>query len=315
MILSTIDWAHLLTPAGLLALLNVILIDVVLSGDNAIVIGMATKDLRGPQRRKAIMVGIVMATALRVAFASTAVFLLKIVGLKLAGGLLLLYVVWKFYRELRGGAGEDGAKDGKQPVRSLWSAVWLIILADVSMSLDNVLAVAGAARESLLVLAIGLLFSILLMAVASSFIASRLERYPQIQWAGLIVILFVAIEMLLTGVHDIENRVLHVNLLPFLMFLLAIAGFALHRRYITPARQERVSAWFATNWPRVVIANLMILLALVFFGGLIHNWLAAHPAAMIAVCTILLFAIIEMISTVTRGRPGKGLPPPGREGG
>lgn len=303
MSIPTGDFQHLLTMPGLIALLNVILIDVVLSGDNAIVIGMATKDLHGRQRRKAIMLGIVLATALRIAFASTAVFMMKVVGLKLAGGVLLLYVVWKFYRELRGASGEgEGGRDAPKPTRSLMGAVWLILLADVSMSLDNVLAVAGAARESLLILAIGLIVSIVLMAFASSFIASRLEKYPQIQWAGLIVILFVAIEMTLSGMHDLESRVLHVNLLPFLMFVLAMAVFALHRRYITPARQEIVGAWFARNWPRVVVGNLLLLLALLYFGRPIHEFLAGHTAARVSISALLMFAIVELVATLRHGR-------------
>ena len=131
----------LFTMAGLLALLNVILIDIVLSGDNAIVIGMATKDLKGKQRKRAIVIGIVLATVLRIIFASTIVYLLRIVGIKFAGGLLLLYVVWKFYRELRRGGSEgEGAGAGEHVARTLRSAVWLILMADVSMSQDIVQA-------------------------------------------------------------------------------------------------------------------------------------------------------------------------------
>jgi YjbE family integral membrane protein len=134
----------LFTVPGLLALLNVILIDIVLSGDNAIVIGMATKDLKGKERKRAIVVGIILATVLRIIFASTIVYLLRIVGIKFAGGILLLYVVWKFYRELRRGGSEgEDAVAGKHEARTFRSAVWLILMADVSMSLDNVLALAS----------------------------------------------------------------------------------------------------------------------------------------------------------------------------
>ena len=298
------SFTTLFTMGGFLALLNVILIDIVLSGDNAIVIGMATKDLRGKERKRAIVIGIVLATVLRIIFASTVVFLLRVVGIKFAGGLLLLYVVWKFYRELRqDGADEIGAGGtGKAETRTLKSAVWLILMADVSMSLDNVLAVSGAARENILVLGIGLVVSIILMAIASNYIASKLEKYPQVQWAGLLVILFVAIEMMLTGTHELEEKVFHVNLLPFVMFVLVLGGFALHYRYIKPATEDRLAAWFASNWRSLVITNLIILLALVFFGGVIHAFLLNHHAILYFVCALILFVIIEVVATIRRGR-------------
>ena len=294
----------LFTVAGLLALLNVILIDIVLSGDNAIVIGMATKDLHGKERKRAIVIGIVLATILRIIFASTVVYLLRIVGIKFAGGLLLLYVVWKFYRELRRGgeAGEEAGGAGKKEVRTLKSAVWLILIADVSMSLDNVLAVSGASRENFLVLGIGLVFSILLMAIASNYIASKLERYPQVQWAGLLVILFVAIEMMLSGTHELEEKVFRINVLPFVMFMLALGGFALHYRYIKPAGEERLAAWFAGNWRGLVMATLVVLLALIFFGGVIHAFMMSHPAILYFACALILFVIIEVVATLRQGK-------------
>lgn len=294
----------LFTVAGLMALLNVILIDIVLSGDNAIVIGMATKDLKGKERKRAIVIGIVLATVLRIIFASTVVYLLKIVGIKFAGGLLLLYVVWKFYRELRRGgeAGEEAGGTGKHEARTLKSAVWLILMADVSMSLDNVLAVSGASRENILVLGIGLVFSIILMAIASNYIASKLEKYPQVQWAGLLVILFVAIEMMLSGTHELEKQVFHVNLLPFVMFVLAMGGFTLHYRYIKPADEKRLSAWCAGNWRGLIMANLVVLLALIFFGGAIHAFFVSHHAILYFACALILFVIIEVVATLRHRR-------------
>ncbi len=298
------SFAALFTMGGFLALLNVILIDIVLSGDNAIVIGMATKDLKGKERKRAIVIGIVLATVLRIIFASTVVFLLRVVGIKFAGGLLLLYVVWKFYRELRrdGEVATGAGGAGKAEGRTLKSAVWLILMADVSMSLDNVLAVSGAARENILVLGIGLVVSIILMAIASNYIASKLEKYPQVQWAGLLVILFVAIEMMLTGTHELEEKVFHVSLLPFVMFILALGGFALHHRYIKPAAEDRLAAWFAANWRSLIITNLIVLLALIFFGGVIHAFLLNHHAILYFVCALILFVIIEVVATIRRGR-------------
>jgi len=290
----------LFTMAGLLALLNVILIDIVLSGDNAIVIGMATKDLRGKERKRAIVTGIVLATVFRIIFASTVVYLLRVVGIKFAGGLLLLYVVWKFYRELRrdGTSGDEAGEAGNHEARTLKSAVWLILVADVSMSLDNVLAVSGASHENILVLGIGLVVSIILMAIASNYIASKLEKYPQVQWAGLLVILFVAIEMMLTGTHELEKMVFHFNVLPFVMFVLALGGFALHYRYIKPAAEDRLAAWFAANWRSLVIANLVVLLALIFFGGAIHSFFQSHPAILYFACSLILFVVIEVVATI-----------------
>lgn len=297
----------LFTVSGFLALLNVILIDIVLSGDNAIVIGMATKDLRGKERKRAIVIGIVLATVLRIVFASTVVYLLRVVGIKFAGGLLLLYVVWKFYRELRrdeeAGDGADGG--GGREARTLRSAVWLILMADVSMSLDNVLAVSGASRENILVLGIGLVVSIVLMAIASNYIATKLEKYPQIQWAGLLVILFVALEMMLTGTHELEEKVFHANVLPFVMFVLAMGGFALHYRYIKPAAEDRLAAWFAANWRGLVITNLIVLLALIFFGGAIHAFFMSHPAILYFACALILFVVIEVVATIRHSRGKK----------
>lgn len=290
---------ELMTMHGLLALLNVILIDIVLSGDNAIVIGMATKDLRGKQRKRAIVIGIVLATVLRIIFASTVVYLLRVVGIKFAGGILLLYVVWKFYRELRQSREEEAEAGGANHVaRTLKSAVWLILMADVSMSLDNVLAVSGASRENVLVLGIGLVFSIILMAIASNYIASKLEKYPQVQWAGLLVILFVAIEMMLSGTHELEEKVFHVNVLPFVMFMLALGGFALHYRYIKPADEDRLAAWFASNWRSLVLANMIVLLALIFFGSTINTFFLSHPPLLYFACALILFIIIEVVATI-----------------
>ena len=197
------EFAHLFTSEWLLALLNIIIIDIVMSWDNAIVIGMATNKLPAEQRKKAIMIWVVWATLLRIIFAISAVWLMKIIGIQLVWWLLLLYVVWKFYTEIRKGGHEEHIDSSKNP-NSLSQAIMLIILADVSMSLDNVLAVAWAAKENIVILGIWLIFSILMMAFASNFIAKKLNDYPQIQWVWLLVILFVAIEMMLHWVEKID---------------------------------------------------------------------------------------------------------------
>lgn len=181
--------------------LQVVFIDLALAGDNAIVIAMAAAGLPAEQRRKALFLGIAAAAVLRIAFASVALQMLNIVGLTLAGGILLLWVCWKLWREIREGyldeSGEEETHD-KAP-KHLSQAVIQIIIADISMSLDNVLAVAGAAREHPVVLVFGLCLSIALMALAATLIAKLLQRFKWIAYLGLAVILYVAIEMILGG--------------------------------------------------------------------------------------------------------------------
>ena len=203
-----------LDPGVLNALLQVVLIDLVLAGDNAIVIGLAAAGLPQAQRGKAILIGIVAATMLRILFAGLATQILQIVGLLLAGGILLLWVCWKMWRELRAspaqpmeaketaGAAAGTNVEGK-PRKTLVQATWQIIVADVSMSLDNVLAVAGAAREHPMVMIFGLALSIAMMGVAASFIARLLQNHRWIAYVGLAVILYVAVEMIFRGTLDI----------------------------------------------------------------------------------------------------------------
>ncbi len=202
-----------------IALLQVLAIDLVLAGDNAIVIGLAAAGLPKEQRGKAILIGIAAATVLRIIFALLATELLQILGLMLVGGILLLWVCWKMWRELRESAhaeadsvealtGEDtnndGAVGGTGPRKTLGQAALQIVVADVSMSLDNVLAVAGAAKDHPNILILGLAVSIALMGIAASFIAKLLHRYPWISYIGLAIILFVALKMIYEGFMEVE---------------------------------------------------------------------------------------------------------------
>jgi YjbE family integral membrane protein len=193
-------------PGAFTALFQILLIDIVLAGDNAIVVGALAAGLPPAQRKKVILIGVAAALVLRVIFALLVSQLLQIVGLILAGGILLLWVAWKMYRELRHkdeSAGSDeiagDEHSGLKPAKSFTSAAWGVALADVSMSLDNVLAVAGAAREHPYVLVFGLILSVLLMGVAANFIARYIERYRWIAWVGLLVILWVALKMIYEG--------------------------------------------------------------------------------------------------------------------
>ncbi|MFT9296501.1 MAG: YjbE family putative metal transport protein [Gluconobacter sp.] len=192
---------------GLFALAQVTLIDITLAGDNAVVIGMAVRSLQGRQRRLAILIGTAFAAVLRIGLALVAARLLAIVGLTLAGGCLLLWVCWKMYRELRH---NDADVEVDAPSR-LGPAILKIVIADLSMSLDNVLAVAGAAIGHPWILMGGLAFSVLLMGVAASFIAGLLARYSWIAWCGLFVVLGVAIELIIRGGGEIWHHVVLPN--------------------------------------------------------------------------------------------------------
>jgi YjbE family integral membrane protein len=187
------------------ALLSVVIIDVVLAGDNAVVVGMAASGLPVEQRRRVILFGIAIATTLRILFAYFAAQLLVIIGLTLAGGILLLWVSWKTYREIRATPTNDQRLTVRKECRTLVrkksapQALGRIVLADVSMSLDNVLAVAGTARDHFWVLAFGLALSVALMGIASNYIARLLERHFWISWVGLGIIAFVALRMIWDG--------------------------------------------------------------------------------------------------------------------
>jgi YjbE family integral membrane protein len=197
----------------LIALGQIIIIDFVLAGDNAIVVGMAAARVDPKIRAKVIVLGIAGAVILRIMFATVATQLLAIVGLTFAGGILLLWVCWKMYREIKlahpqselamagGGSADLGGPDAR--TLGFGAAITQIVVADVSMSLDNVLAVAGAAKGEIWVLAVGLTIAIVFMALLSAYIAGLLSKYPWISWIGLAIIVYVALEMIWTGSHQI----------------------------------------------------------------------------------------------------------------
>lgn len=193
-------------------LLQVLLIDLVLAGDNAIVIGLAVAQLPLAQRRRAIVIGVLGATVIRALLALVAVKLLAILGLVLAGGVLLLWVVWKSARELyKQWQSESGTHEvAEAPPGSLSSAIWKIIVADISMSLDNVLAVAGAARAHPVLLVIGLLVSVVLMGVAANFVAGLLKRFPWLAWIGIAIVLYVALHMIWDGTYQVAPHMLRL---------------------------------------------------------------------------------------------------------
>ena len=200
------DIASLVTPSAISAFFQILAIDIVLAGDNALVVGALAAGLPAAQRHKVIVIGVLAALVLRIGFALLVTQLLQIVGLVLAGGILLLWVAWKKYRELRHEGESAGSEEivgdehsGVKAARSFASAAWGVALADVSMSLDNVLAVAGAAKDHPWVLVFGLILSVILMGIAANVIARYIERYRWIAWVGLVVILWVALKMIWEG--------------------------------------------------------------------------------------------------------------------
>lgn len=205
------DFSNIGEPGALAAFVQVLLIDLVLAGDNAIVVGALAAGLPPEQRRRVILLGVIAALVLRIGFALMVTQLLQVVGLILAGGLLLLWVAWRMWRELREVAGNSPGSEeivgdehsGLPAAKSFAAAAWGVAIADVSMSLDNVLAVAGAAREHPGILIVGLVFAVGLMGVAANLIARYIERYRWIAWIGLVVILWVAMKMIWDGYHDV----------------------------------------------------------------------------------------------------------------
>jgi YjbE family integral membrane protein len=200
------DFSNLGDPAVLAAFGQVLMIDIMLAGDNAIVVGALAAGLPAEQRKKVILIGILAALVLRVIFALMVTQLMQVVGLILAGGILLLWVSWKMYREIRH-VPDDPATlgneaSGLRPAKTFAGAAWAVALADVSMSLDNVLAVAGAAKEHPGILIVGLLLSVALMGIAANYIAKYIERYRWIAWIGLVVIVYVAGKMIYEGFVD-----------------------------------------------------------------------------------------------------------------
>jgi YjbE family integral membrane protein len=200
----------------LAALAQIVAIDVVLAGDNAIVVGMAASRVAPEMRGKVIFWGVTGAVVLRILFAAITTQLLAIVGLTLAGGVLLLWVCWKMYREIRhvppAPVTLGGGSEGNVGPAGFWRALTRIIVADISMSLDNVLAVAGAAKGTTWVLVVGLAIGVLLMALVANGIARLLGKYPWIAWIGLLVILYVALDMIFDGSQEVVCRLLPESL-------------------------------------------------------------------------------------------------------
>jgi YjbE family integral membrane protein len=209
------DFRNIGSPGAFAAFLQVLMIDIVLAGDNAIVVGALAAGLPAAQRQRVILIGIIAALVLRIGFALVVSWLLGVIGLIFAGGILLLWVAWKMWRELHTqGSGDSPEIHGDQAsgvraAKSFAGAAWAVAIADVSMSLDNVLAVAGAARDHPGILIVGLIFAVALMGLAANIIAKYIERFRWIAYVGLVVIVYVAGKMIYDGIVD-PNVGLHL---------------------------------------------------------------------------------------------------------
>ena len=196
------------TLSALTAFVQVVFIDLTLAGDNAVVIGLAVRNLSSQQKQKAIMAGVSLAAIIRILLALIATRLLTIIGLTLTGGLLLLWICWRMYREIRHNTVETSfSEENIHPQqRDLKTAILRILIADISMSLDNVLAVAGAAHKQPVILVLGLALSVILMSIAATLIAGLLERYKWISWVGLLIIFGVAVKLIIQGSHEVIQK-------------------------------------------------------------------------------------------------------------
>lgn len=285
----------LFTISWLLALLNIIIIDIVMSWDNAIIIWMATRNLDEKYRKKAIIIWIALATIMRIIFALFATFLLWVVWLKLAWWILLLYVVWNFYKELRIWSSHHDEWKSLEKATFSW-AIYTIVLADVSMSLDNVLAVSWASHWNVITLWIWLLISIILMAFASNFIADKLEKYPQIQWIWLLVILFVAVEMILNWTSEVWKHFSISNLLPILIFVFCSLFVVLHTKYIKSNLEEKISNFMKNNYILFLSFNLILIILFLFFWEYISSYIKSHNAIFYTIIFLIVFVIMELVS-------------------
>ena len=196
------------TLSALTAFVQVVFIDLTLAGDNAVVIGLAVRNLSSQQKQKAIVAGVSLAAIIRIILALIATRLLTIIGLTLTGGLLLLWICWRMYREIRHNTVETSFSEKSiHPQQGdLKTAILRILIADISMSLDNVLAVAGAAHKQPVILVLGLALSVILMSIAATLIAGLLERYKWISWVGLLIIFGVAVKLIIQGSHEVIQK-------------------------------------------------------------------------------------------------------------
>lgn len=236
------------------------------------------------------------AAILRVIFSLGVVILLQIPGLEFLGAILLLYVVWKFYREIR--ASEHGHEDGSKKTTTLMAAIQTIIIADVAMSLDNVLAVAGASHGNIVNLVIGLIFSIILMIVASGFIAKLLDKYPSIQWLGLFIILFTALEMLEKGFGKVAPESIggipETSLFTFIL-ILVVGSFAFLQTKYLKSNYSAFGEWAKEHGKSLMVTIFLLLILVTQFGAYISNFMSTHHGYRYGFIMICVLGILEIL--------------------
>lgn len=290
------EFIKIFSISGWLAIINIIIIDIVMSWDNAIVIWMATRNLSKKLRKKAIIIGIALATIMRIWFALFATYLLWVTWLRFTWWILLLYVVWKFYKELRNWWWHSGEDKIRTKEIGLMTAIYTIIIADISMSLDNVLAVAWASHDNTITLLIWLIFSIILMAFASNYIAKNLNKYPIIQWVWLLVILFVAIEMLIKWSPDIENKIHIYNLFPFFILIISLFFIFLHQKYVKTINEEKIKKLIENNYLKIIISFLLFILLFVNLWETIISYINHNEVFLYFINFVILFIFLEVIN-------------------
>lgn len=296
---------EIFTMTWFLALINIIIIDLVMSWDNAIIIWMATNKLPEKLRKKAITIWITLATVLRIILSIFALQLMKVIWLKLVWWILLIYVVWKFYKELRQSENWNHEELHIKGNNTLSSALYTIVIADVSMSLDNVLWVTWAAHWNIAILGIWLIFSIILMAFASNYIAKKLDDYPQIQWVWLFVILFVAMWMIVEWTHDVENKVLHLNILPLIIFICGSLFIYLHTRYLKPLSEEKVKDFLYKHHLKVILSFLLSIFIFIFFWGEIFSYLDKNIHIFYSILLLNFFITFEIFMYIISNKKKK----------
>ena len=292
------DLAAIASITGVLSVLNIILIDIVLSGDNAILIGMATKNLPERERNRAIVFGIAMATVLRIGLAIFATVLLRVPGLKFVGGIILFFVVWKFYQDLRtprATIDETTVESPRTISRGLLSAIGTILIADLSMSLDNILGVAGAANANVVVLGFGLIVSIVLMAFASHIVAKLLIRYPSISWIGMLIILYIACGLVVAGGQTVEEAYARDHIVTATFLILALAFLFLRHYFLSAVSVElgRQHFWETLMSFGVVSISLVV-------SGLLFTFLPEQSALAYTLLIVAYVAVCEGVLVIVK---------------
>ncbi len=283
----------MLTWSMVFALLQVVLIDLVMSGDNALMIGVTTQGLKKHDRKKAILLGVLWAALMRIVFAFWLAQLLDIPLVKVFGAVLLFVVAAKLYKQFRNN--EEETKQHKSSANRR-QALGMIIMADVSMSLDNILAVASAAGEHPVALVIGIVISIVLMTTVANMIWWLLDRFPWIQWLGFALIVFLAFKMLFASIAELIPLDYHVMLYRWIGMVGTFGMIWLHRKYMTAFEHDEVTRILYEHAPFIVTTLLLVVASFLMYGKELHDRLDLHHAVWYTIFTCIFLLALEMAS-------------------